>query len=284
MEPMLKTNGRGSISQLLNFGPDSYLERTSRPAYAIVFLVPMIIFYEIGTVLVNTDQLQHFRSRVLAFVWLERLAAMLGFDERLSFAILPLIVMVVLAAFQITSGKKWRVNLVDMFPMTGECVLLALPLLLIALLLTSPQPVANCAVLAAPCAAVDAAAGSTFAGEVVTGIGAGIYEEFVFRLVLICLLMMLFLNLMGVAHNAAAIASVLISAALFSAHHHVDLLGIAPGVQLADQFTWPKFIFRTLAGVYFAVLFAVRGFGITAGAHAFYNVLVAFLKADFFAN
>ena len=34
------------------------------------------------------------------------------------------------------------------------------------------------------------------------------------------------------------------------------------------------FLFRTLAGVYFAVLFQLRGFGIAVGAHACYDVLV----------
>jgi len=38
-----------------------------------------------------------------------------------------------------------------------------------------------------------------------------------------------------------------------------------------------------LAGVYFAVIFAVRGFGIVAGTHAFYDILAAILNAIFFA-
>jgi len=43
-----------STSQLLNFVKDSYLERTSRPVYAILFLLPFILFYEVGTILINT--------------------------------------------------------------------------------------------------------------------------------------------------------------------------------------------------------------------------------------
>ena len=46
-----------TTSQLFNFARDSYLERTSRPIYAVLFLVPFIIFYEIGTILINTDVL-----------------------------------------------------------------------------------------------------------------------------------------------------------------------------------------------------------------------------------
>jgi len=39
-----------------------------------------------------------------------------------------------------------------------------------------------------------------------------------------------------------------------------------------------KFLFRMLAGVYFAVLYALRGFGIAAGTHAFYDILAAMLN------
>jgi hypothetical protein len=34
------------------------------------------------------------------------------------------------------------------------------------------------------------------------------------------------------------------------------------------------FLFRTMAGVYFALLFQFRGFAVAAGAHACYDVLV----------
>jgi hypothetical protein len=37
-------------------------------------------------------------------------------------------------------------------------------------------------------------------------------------------------------------------------------------------------VFRTLAGVYFAVLFIFRGFGITVGAHAGYDIAIILLR------
>jgi len=47
-------------------------------------------------------------------------------------------------------------------------------------------------------------------------------------------------------------------------------------------FHWTEFGFRTMAGIYFAVLFAIRGFGITAGTHAFYDIIATFINAIFF--
>jgi hypothetical protein len=296
----LQTSDGASASQLFNYSENSYLERTSRPVYAIIFLAPLIVLYEVGTILVNTNQLRASETRVVAFVWLKYLASFVGFEDRSSFAVLPLLVLLVLAGLQLACGKKWTVDLVDTVPMAGECAILSLPLIGLGLLLSRPLSTGNAAVQAvgavASCAAppnLAATAGhmhastnpilnSSLSGQIITGIGAGIYEEFVFRLVCICLLMILFQNLLGVKHWPAAIASVLVSAALFSAYHHINILPLQSGIRAVDPFTWPKFIFRTLAGVYFAVLFAARGFGITAGTHAFYDIIVALMKADMF--
>ncbi len=57
------------------------------------------------------------------------------------------------------------------------------------------------------------------------------------------------------------------SALLFSAAHHIGPYGQAYSNYL--------FLFRLLAGLYFAVLFQFRGFGIAVGAHACYNLMVS---------
>jgi hypothetical protein len=78
------------------------------------------------------------------------------------------------------------------------------------------------------------------------------------------------------------VLSVMVSAALFSAHHHV--VWVDGGLRRTDVVDWMAFTFRTIAGVYFAILFAVRGFGITAGTHAFYNIIAIIVNAIFFAS
>jgi membrane protease YdiL (CAAX protease family) len=118
--------------------------------------------------------------------------------------------------------------------------------------------------------------------NIVTGIGAGIYEELVFRLILICLLMLLFQDVLRLTHKNSIILSVLISATLFSVHHHIDLLSGQPNAN--DPFNSIEFAFRTIAGIYFAVLFAFRGFGITAGTHAFYDIIATIINAFFFSS
>ena len=101
-------------------------------------------------------------------------------------------------------------------------------------------------------------------GQVVTFVGAGIYEETLFRLLLfsgMCWLLSRVLP-MAVAFPFSAAAS----AALFSAAHHIGPFG--------EPFQTYVFLFRALAGLYFAALMHTRGFAIAVGAHACYDVMV----------
>jgi len=280
-----------STSQLLNYESDSYLERTSRPVYAIVFLLPFIIFYEIGTILINTDVLNRSQVRVVAFVWLQQLLQYLGTSSRIAWIAPPLVVILILIGLQLASRKRWYFCIGDYIPMVVECVLLAVPLIVLSLFFNNPSLAPDSSQVAAcvvDCAAgMDAgpvvplvateANGSSLMANIVTGVGAGIYEELVFRLILICLLMMLFQDLLGLSHANAIVSSVLISAALFSAHHHIVVLDGQLGCNA--PFNWTEFSFRTIAGVYFAALFAIRGFGITAGTHAFYDIIATLINA-----
>lgn len=300
-----KRQHKYSTGQLFNFTQDSYLERTSRPIYAIVFLLPFIIFYELGTFRFNTDILNQSQIRVVAFVWLQNLLESVGFGGKFAWVAPPLAVVVILMAMQITSGKQWRLWLGDILPMAVECVLLAVPLIVLTLFLSSSteaennvsrfennairiQAVAppNCASVANNrLSSVTGRAGRDGQGQpllanIVTGIGAGIYEELVFRLILICILMLLLQDALRLDHKNSIVLSVLISAAMFSAHHHIDFF--SGQTNAIDPFNLTRFAFRTIAGIYFAILFAIRGFGITAGTHAFYNIIAVSITARYF--
>ena len=278
-----KNKSKRTSSQLVSFLPDSYLDRTSRPIYALAYLLGFMLFYEIGTFLVHpetlTQSLAQPQVRVVAFVWVQNLLEFIHFSPRMTWVVAPFVVIFILIGLQITSKTKWQVRLGDFIPMTLECIFLAVPLIVLSLLLNRndpsvPPPAA--AALVSLQEVVEPLAQRMLMVDIITGIGAGIYEELIFRLILICLLMMLFQDALGLQKNNAIFVSVLISAILFSAHHHFFF---ANGRFFrGDPFTMGKFVFRAMAGVYFAVLYAVRGFGITAGTHAFYNILAAVLK------
>jgi len=267
--------------QLVSYIPNSYAERTSRPICALMYLIGFMLAFVIGTILIQpaalSQSLAQPQVRVVAFIWVQNIMEFLGFSPRLALLTTPLVVVVILLALQVTSKTPWRVKFEDLFLMAAECVLLTVPLIVLSLLLNREPAVPNAAALAAQTAEVQ----NLLLVDVVTGIGAGIYEELIFRLVLICLLMLLFQDVFGMKKKSAVILSVVISAVLFSGHHHIFF---ANGqFHQGDIFTVGKFIFRAIAGGYFAVLYAVRGFGITAGTHAFYNILAAMLRTLLFA-
>ena len=265
--PEPKDNSRSTATAKghLNFAQGSYLESTSRPLYALIFLLPFVVFYELGTVFVHTDQIAHTQGRVATFTWLRGLAEWIGVHYSLAWAFPGFVVVVILLCWHLSARHSWRLRIRWILWMYPECVILSLPLLILNAVLSSSLT----------CAAVspDAPSG-TFIANTVTSIGAGIYEELVFRLILVGLILMLMEDVLKVKGAAATVAAVLISAALFAAHHYV---GFDRGhlVRMPDeQFTLLSFMFRTAAGIYFALIFHYRGYGIIAGTHAAYNIIL----------
>ncbi len=276
---MADINKKNRSSQLLEFAKDSYFDRTSRPIYALTYLIGFIILYEIGTLLISTDALSNSlvvnEVRVVSFAWIQNLLMeYLNFPARLTWIATPLVVVVILLALQITSKTQWKVRAFDFLPMTVESVLLAVPLIVLSLTINSS--VSEQSIL------MNAAYEAGGLGvELVTGIGAGIYEELVFRLIMISLLMLVFQDFMGVTRRNSIILSVAISAVLFSMHHHVFFMD--GSLRFGEAFVFSKFVFKTLAGVYFAAIFATRGFAIAAGTHAFYDIMAALMNFIFFS-
>ena len=98
---------------------------------------------------------------------------------------------------------------------------------------------------------------------IVTSMGTGIYEELIFRLMLVSLLIVLARHLVGLQKDGAIVAAVLVAAGIFAGAHTIG-----------SPFTWSAFLFRTAAGVYLSALFAYRGFGVAAGVHCVFNVVI----------
>lgn len=104
--------------------------------------------------------------------------------------------------------------------------------------------------------------------QVVLAVGAGLYEEFVFRVVAINLASLILGVLFMWKKSWRKIGAIMISAGLFSAFHFVG--------QFGDSFSLRLFGFRLLAGTLLGTLYVTRGFGITAYAHTVYDFVVVF--------
>lgn len=115
------------------------------------------------------------------------------------------------------------------------------------------------------------------AENLVLSLGAGLFEELLFRVILVTGLARLLLRLQRLAPVGdfvlwlgldgplrSTLLAALLSAISFSLMHYVG--------PYADPFTLHSFVFRFLAGLAFTAVYLTRGFGIVAWAHALYDV------------
>ncbi|MCC6928756.1 MAG: CPBP family intramembrane metalloprotease [Gemmatimonadaceae bacterium] len=97
-------------------------------------------------------------------------------------------------------------------------------------------------------------------------LGAGLYEELLFRVILVSVLLWVAKKIFGWGPVASGTFATLTGALIFSAFHYVGPFG--------DRLELASFTFRAIAGVAFSALYVVRGFGITAWTHALYDVML----------
>jgi hypothetical protein len=233
----------------------SYWQLSSTPLTSLVFTLPLVLAYEGGVLLLGRGS-----PRNGADVWLRHLLDGLGFGQ---YFLLPLLTILGLLAWQFLAHERWQVSLAALPGMAAECVLWACVLIGVArmqqhLWPTLPGPLQWEALAASP-------AGDSPLARLIGYCGAGLYEEVLFRLLVLPVAVWCF-ERFGFTSFAAAAWAILLSSLLFSAAHYVGPLG--------DTFALYSFTFRTVAGLFFALLFLLRGFGIAAGSHFFYDVLV----------
>jgi hypothetical protein len=234
-----------------------YWQQSRQPIASLAFVTPLLIIYESGVLWLGPKAMRNG-----ADVWLRQLLDQLGFSQ---YFLLPVLTLGLLAGWHHLTRQPWRVSPAVLYAKLTECVVLAVALVMIARMQANIQA----AFMREPPPAVLHASIGTSLQNIfrrwVSFMGAGIYEELLFRLMMIPLVAQL-LRWAGCPLNWTLAASAFISSLLFAGAHHVGALG--------EPFQWYAFLFRTTAGLFFSGLFIYRGFGIAAGTHAAYDVLV----------
>jgi membrane protease YdiL (CAAX protease family) len=230
---------------------EGYFQKSELPLASLAFLLPLVILYEVGTLHYSWNPNHHIEQRIIAFALMQRFFLLFGASGRY----LPAMAVVgVLLAWHIARRDEWKVSISTVLGMLLESVCLGLPLLLLGALTNRYVPQA-------------AVSQPQTANLFVLSIGAGIYEELVFRLIGFTLLNFLLIDLLRIRKFWSYLLMVLVSAVGFAAYHY-----------LGEPFRWQTFAFRTVAGIYFGVVFIFRGIGITAGVHAGYDVFIICLR------
>ncbi len=97
-------------------------------------------------------------------------------------------------------------------------------------------------------------------------LGAGLYEELFFRVLLVTALAAGARIVLGLGPRGSGIIAALVGAFIFSAFHYIGPYGDALQLQ--------SFVFRMLSGLAFSALYLTRGFGIAAWTHALYDAFL----------
>lgn len=244
-----------------------YWMQAREPLPCLIFLLPLLVIYEAGVLWFGHGQAMPIRNGAdhLMRTWL----LSVGVD---AFA-LPALVVGGLLGWHRYGAYPWRISRETLVGMFAESLLFAVLLLMLAQL---QDMVFQCLLPdsisireAAPGDKPLLAISSGLAPQLISFVGAGVYEEVMFRLTLLPLSLIVLTRGFQMPRHWAAVLAVFLTSLVFSVAHNA-----IPGGEAFSLFT---FTFRILAGCFFGTLFLLRGFGITVGCHALYDILVGLL-------
>lgn len=229
-----------------------YFSNTHTLLYSFLFSLPLFLVYE-ALILISQPNAEQI-VRISVDVWMKSIFTYFGVNA-ISFSLLVML----LLGFIILYKERERLKELrfSYFPiMLVECLIYAIVVAFISNALVS---------LILNMSASDPIQSLSYLQKLALSLGAGLYEELFFRVILVSVLILLFNKIFG-KKWAAVTAAVTLSALLFSAVHYSGSMG--------DLFTLNSFAYRFIFGLILNGLYVWRGFGVAAWTHALYDVLV----------
>jgi hypothetical protein len=239
---------QGSATQL------RYSDASRQPLYMLVFLLPLILFYEFA--LYSTEK----NIQIKAHDHLVRFFEKFDMPPTQGLWLGGIAIIAVLFIWHIVAGNKWSVKIKYLAYMAIESILCAIPLLIFG------------AVLGGFAVAVNNSPINSLSSfdRIAVSIGAGLYEELVFRMLIIALVHTIVCNVFKQRDFSGITMGVIVSAILFALYHDLPNAGSLSALSL---------FFFTVAGIYLGIIYVTRGFGIVAATHAAYDVVATTLLA-----
>jgi len=235
-----------------------YVTLSTRPLHVLVFLLPLVLLYELGSIFYLSDSSGSIVETISAYRLLSSFMSALGAPG----LYLPgAVILTVLLVWHVLERHRWQLKPSVILGMTLESALWVLPLLVFAVVWQRHAPAA----LSADPQVLIPLADHPWQARLTLAIGAGLYEELLFRLVLITGVHFIVADLMKLPSSTAYVVAAVASALSFALYHDVRLATGGVDLRLVG--------FLSIAGLYFAVLFVLRGFGIAVGTHALYDVM-----------
>lgn len=235
----------------------NYWQDSRAPRYSVLVALPLFLFYQI-LVAIPARGAQGLRNGAdvllqLPFLWVA------GTRGPLLFTACLLAVGGWLVWRDVMRHRGgWRPVVVAL--MLGEAAALAIVFGVVVSTLTVH--------LVPPAAALGARISDSLSvgTRLMLSLGAGLYEELLFRVILVGSLAWAGRRFLALRPLVAGIWATLIGALIFSAFHYIGPYG--------DTLRVYSFVFRTIAGLAFSALYLLRGFGVTAWTHALYDTFL----------
>ena len=238
--------------------PASYWHASRAPRYSLLFALPLFVLYETLAWMLSGDRVGSVRNGADVIIR-QSFMALAGSRGSLVFVAVITGVAIWLVARDVRRhGSKLRLPVfVGMF---AESMVMALLVGIIAGTITANLLNFSGVLAIGPIEEM------SLPMRIMLSLGAGLYEELLFRVVLVGALAWLGRRVLGWKPWPSGVMAAVGGALIFSAFHYVGAYG--------DPFELQSFVFRAVAGLYFSVLFLLRGFGIAAWSHALYDIAV----------
>ena len=234
-----------------------YFASARAPRYSILFALPLLVGYEGLAALLSTPR-GGLRNGADA-LFRGAFTAVAG-DRGPAIFMAAIILIGVYLVSRDMKRSSQQLRFSYFVAMFGESALLAVGFgLVIGTITANLLGAAHLLAIGAPAGITD----MSRPARLMLSLGAGLYEELFFRVVLVSGLAAASRTLLGFGRGASVTVAVLVSATLFSLFHYVPPYG--------DPFQIRSFTFRLLSGIAFSALYVTRGFGITAWTHALYD-------------
>ena len=227
----------------------SYLLKSRTSFYSFLFTLPLFFLYEVNILFLSWDDILVVRNG--ADFLMRNILESFDIYGLYGLGLVFFLGLLVTYIFFIKEDQKQEVNVNFLFIMLAESMLWSVFLyfLLFKFMVLLMNPV-----------------GKTILQQVTLAIGAGIYEEFLFRVLLIAGLSGILGFVFMWDKTFKNIIAVVLSGGIFSAFHFMGEYG--------DFFSMELFLIRFFAGLILGVLYIYRGFGITAYTHSIYDLIV----------
>jgi len=244
----------------------AYWNKTRAPRYSLVFAIPLFLLYEaLAATQANAPGAQGVRNA--ADVLLKSTFVLVSGSRGSLIFFATVIAVSVFLIIRDVSKTRERPQPKYFGLMLGESAVLALLLGLVVGTLTQ-KLLGGLSAMSMQTAEAQSLARMSVGTKLMLSLGAGLYEELLFRVILVGGLAFA-LRWLTLGILPSGLIATIIGALIFSAFHYVGQYG--EPLQLAS------FTYRTIAGLVFSALYLLRGFGITAWTHALYDVYVLIL-------